>query len=416
MQTGQIIKRGSRWAVRYNEKIDGAWVKRYKTICLVDDIYRTQEQVKSHPDVLKLLGRTHSTAPESGVMTFLDYVNNVYMPWIKKNKKFATHKGYKSVIEMLTPYVKGILLADFGQAGTAQRIMDTLGNVKHETELDDDGEPRAKFSHTTLKHAKAFMSGLVSHAIVYDQQLLPGVVHNPLQRKLVKLTGGYATGDKYAHPLIEVEQMLTATNNQLYRTLIAVAMYAGLRRGEIRGLQWQDLDIKPDGWGILTVARIYDDDGVGTVKTVASKSKVPLIPQVSAELEKYRAERGVLAQPEKFIFESHPNQPYDISSMGAKFLRPIFEEAGLTDEQGDAMWHGWHAFRRGLGNELDSLEVSPKTAARILRHHTPVTNQNVTEKHYMDKIKMPLMIEAMKKFSAEIDRVREEMKRKQASK
>ena len=31
-------------------------------------------------------------------------------------------------------------------------------------------------------------------------------------------------------------------------------------------------------------------------------------------------------------------------------------------------WHGWHAFRRGLGTNLYSLGVNEKTVQAILRH------------------------------------------------
>jgi integrase len=217
-----------------------------------------------------------------------------------------------------------------------------------------------------------------------------------------------------SHTLDEVEDMFEAVgDNQMYRTLIAVAMYAGLRRAEIRGLQWGDIEFDSQTkWGTLTISRTFWEGSEGGLKTNTSKSVVPMIPQLTAELEAYRKERDSLARPESFVFEGpRPNMPYDISAIGNKMMKPVFIEAELKDDNGGELWHGWHSYRRGLGNELDSLEVSPKVAASILRHKAPVTSQIITEQHYMKKVKMPLMIKAMQKFSAEVVKVRNERRK-----
>ena len=90
----------------------------------------------------------------------------------------------------------------------------------------------------TLIHIKAFVSGVISEAIRRDKML--GILYNPLHHSVVKIEGGKPSEDTYAYTLSEVEDILAAVNDkqngQLYRTLIAVAMYAGLRRSEIRGL------------------------------------------------------------------------------------------------------------------------------------------------------------------------------------
>ena len=42
-------------------------------------------------------------------------------------------------------------------------------------------------------------------------------------------------------------------------------------------------------------------------------------------------------------------------------------------------WHGWHAFRRGLGSNLNDLGVLDLTIQRILRH----SNVTTTRKSYI---------------------------------
>jgi integrase len=42
-------------------------------------------------------------------------------------------------------------------------------------------------------------------------------------------------------------------------------------------------------------------------------------------------------------------------------------------------WHGWHAFRRGLGTNLAEMGVDDLTIQRILRH----ANVATTRQHYI---------------------------------
>ena len=41
------------------------------------------------------------------------------------------------------------------------------------------------------------------------------------------------------------------------------------------------------------------------------------------------------------------------------------------------LWHGWHAFRRGLATNLHTLGVDDKTIQAILRHSTIGLTQNI---------------------------------------
>ena len=41
------------------------------------------------------------------------------------------------------------------------------------------------------------------------------------------------------------------------------------------------------------------------------------------------------------------------------------------------MWHGWHAFRRGLATNLHTLGVDDKTIQTILRHSNIGITQNI---------------------------------------
>ena len=60
--------------------------------------------------------------------------------------------------------------------------------------------------------------------------------------------------------------------------------------------------------------------------------------------------------------------------IGHKFSQRILQGTGVD-------WHGFHAFRRGLGTRLFNNGVPTKTIAAILRHGS---GSEVTEANYID--------------------------------
>src|SRR5262249_18712871 len=76
------------------------------------------------------------------------------------------------------------------------------------------------------------------------------------------------------------------------RALFATALYAGLRRGELRALRWQDVDFAA---GLIRVERSWDDR-VGPIepKSRAGRRRVPLAKPLRSYLaaHRLRAESG----------------------------------------------------------------------------------------------------------------------------
>jgi integrase len=74
------------------------------------------------------------------------------------------------------------------------------------------------------------------------------------------------------------------------RPLWASALYAGLRRGELRALRWQDVDFDA---GLIRVERSWDDKvGVIEPKSRAGRRRVPLAKPLRALLAAHRLRRG----------------------------------------------------------------------------------------------------------------------------
>lgn len=76
----------------------------------------------------------------------------------------------------------------------------------------------------------------------------------------------------------------TATDNE--RPFVLTAITMGLRSSELRGLCWQDIDLKA---GTLTVRQRADEWGVlGPPKSEAGRRTIPMPPQLIVELTRWK--------------------------------------------------------------------------------------------------------------------------------
>jgi integrase len=81
------------------------------------------------------------------------------------------------------------------------------------------------------------------------------------------------------------------------RTAFLIAAVMGMRRGEIFGLKWADVDFER---AVLHIRRSYVDGVVGQPKTESSRRPLPLPPQAIEALTKWKAESSY-TKPENWV-------------------------------------------------------------------------------------------------------------------
>ncbi len=126
-----------------------------------------------------------------------------------------------------------------------------------------------------------------------------------------------------------------------YRSLLLTAIFTGLRASELRGLRWDDVDLKN---GELHVHQRADRYGkMGRPKSEAGERTVPLLPMVVAALREHR-----LASPGSDLGLVFPNIRGVVqhrNSIVRSGFYPAQIAAGVVDQHGGARYKGLHSLR-----------------------------------------------------------------------
>ena len=180
----------------------------------------------------------------------------------------------------------------------------------------------------------------------------------------------------------EVQRVLLQAKEEGFYELFALEVTTGLRRGELLGIQWDDLDFTT---GVLQINKqACPDHGKLTVretKTEASERSIILSKGMVAQLAEYR--KGVHS---KWMFPSKrkPEQPLDPSYVG-KRLRGILKRAGCPQVRFHDLRHTFAtmALERGMDIKTLSMLIGHSTTATTLNiysHTNEVMKQTAAEK------------------------------------
>jgi len=189
--------------------------------------------------------------------------------------------------------------------------------------------------------------------------------------RLVKLPS-YEPNEVIPWTVDEVRAFLwAARSDQLFTAFLLLALY-GLRRGEVLGLRWQDVDVER---GILRVRqqvlRIGSQLQVGPVKTKAGRRDLPLPPLARAPLLEARqvAANSEVGAGSGLVFTTRSGQPIDPQDLYRSFKR-ICKTHDIRPIK-------LHHLRHTTATMLKDLRVPARDAQLILGHSNISTTQQI---------------------------------------
>ena len=262
-QEGHLVKRFGGWHVRYYVTQSG--IRKQKSHRLCDD-QQKKSRVKQLCDEF-LRTQVNIGVENSGPMGVAEFWETIYLPFIESNLKHATVQGYKDIWNKH-------LQDHFGTTSLKDYRTPQMSNFL--TKLATKLRPH------TLHHIKFLASGIFAHAVASGH-----AETNPIRDAMV-LGKTLEHGETKSYTLEEMEDVISALVDRVDAQLVmALSFFLGLRKGEIRGLQWSDID-----GDYIHVRRAFSRGVVGTPKTKKSLRSLPIIQPVRGLLTLWRAKTG----------------------------------------------------------------------------------------------------------------------------
>jgi len=263
-------------------------------------------------------------------------VREYAIPWFKTYKenklRSTTLRGYRSNFRKHIFPALGHLRLDEVTPDVLQQFM-----------MD-----RQDLARNTLHSMMALISEMLDYAV--EDGLLP---KNPAASK--RLFNPSTKKDRRRALTLEeiqdVIRQLYATDNLEHRRILALMLFTGMRRGEVLGLKWEDIDFKKGTISVNKAVSYSSNQPIlSTTKTHNGIRTIPLNPQLRELLKPYGTE-GFIIGGDKPLTKMVYDRIF-------RHIREKFDLHGATA----------HVFRHTYLSMLNQAGVDPKTIQAIGGH------------------------------------------------
>jgi integrase len=255
---------------------------------------------------------------------------------------------------------------DIGTIATVavENWLKTLTRAKKERkQAQKADDPPIRLARGTRAKIRNAMSAVYNHGIRWQ---FTG--RNPITGP-VKGSGVRVSAKRMSTPdILTVDEMqkLIASVRLRERVLLFLDMVTGLRRGELAGLKWQDVDFLNLQ---INVTRSVVDQHVGKCKTEVSQKPVPIDEYIAADLLEWYRETPyhsptdwVVATDSNRAGQKRGKQPLWLCKVMGYHIQPIARKLGINKRI------GWHTFRRTYSSILQDNGEDVKVVQELLRH------------------------------------------------
>ncbi|MBD5094312.1 MAG: tyrosine-type recombinase/integrase [Subdoligranulum sp.] len=308
------------------------------------------------------MGKEQKQAPALNPnMLFREFINQVFWPLHVEsgNLKPSTVTFYRNMLPRCNEFFGSKKLSSIGKADVEQFI----AWLRRQQQANGNA-----LSASTVKHHFNFLRICLTFAENHEliaKNPTRGVSAPKLPHKNVD----------YLSPA-DANAFLSAIARQptRWQAIMLILLYLGLRRGEVCGLQWQDVDFEHCTLSIRRNVTYTPKKGiyVGEPKTENGIRTLPMPKPVAAILHQWHKEQvnlyGVERMPDNaFVFSSNtdaytPQFPTNITSKVKRFMK----QNGLPDCSP-------HDLRHTCGSLMLESGASVKMVQMFLGHEDPET-------------------------------------------
>lgn len=232
-----------------------------------------------------------------------------------------------------------------------------------------DGKGGA-LSHTTMRSISSLLRRILQQAVIEGLLMRNPADGIPLQTKSKEREYVFLNKD-------EANALLKAFEGELIHELVFVTLYYGLRRSEVLGLRWQDIDFEHDTLTIQhTVVKNLTIVEKDSTKTASSNATFALIPQVKEVLLNLRKKQD---EYREICKECYHETGYVFTQEDGTMIRPDsltrrFEQVLKKNKLKPMRFHD---LRHSTASMLFDLGWDIKAIQTWLRHADIETTGNI---------------------------------------
>lgn len=361
-----IRKRGNSYQIRVGVgyKPDGTQISRSMTWTPTPGMSERQieKELNRHAVIFEEECRSMSVG---GMVRFEIFAEDWFSEYAKPNLRNTTYNFLYHQRLRVYRAIGGTSMEKI----TVRQLQEFINSLSKDGANEINGKP---LSPKTIRH----VLGLVSDIFVYAVRM--GIVRdNPCGRvvlpKLVRK-------EKKIYTVEETVRLMELLRNEpvKYRAFYYLLIYSGCRRGELLGLEWQDVDFSNCLISIRRTSCYTPDRGTYTDTTKTEHSKRTLkIPQevmdILCELREFQLRQADIFG-EKWVETGrlftkengepqHPNTSYH-------WLEKFCARNGLP-------FYGIHSFRHLFASLLVGNGVDIVTVSGVLGHSAVSTTSNI---------------------------------------
>jgi integrase len=292
--------------------------------------------------------------PEANKMTFGEYLDRWLRDVVKGSVARHTYKDYEGKVRLhLKPSLGRVRLKDLTSAH--------LQALYRQKTVDGLSPRTVEYIHSTARKALA-------KAEEWD-----------LVRKNVARYASPPAKEHKEHRTLTVPQskaFFAAAEGDRLEALYMLALTTGLRRGELLGLKWADMDLEKTALSVnRSMDTLHGPPEEKAPKRQSSRRTVLLVPEAVAALRLHRrrqAEERLAVGPawreRDLVFPTRLGSPMLGDNLLKRNLRPLLEKAGLPPLTFE-LRHTFATFHLASGGK-------PKVIQEILGHSSIKTTMD----------------------------------------
>lgn len=309
--------------------------------------------------------------PEKDIL-FVDFIP-IWLEAKKKQVREVTYLGYENRIKSaILPYFKKtkLLLADV-KVHYIDNFLEYLVNEKG-------------LKKSTVLQDKRILTSIFKEAIRRGL-----IENNPCQNAIVPRFEDEIDDEKKKFLTIdEIRKVLSVCVEKPIYDMIVFTFTYGLRREELMGLRWEDIDFNENVIYIRNTVTIAGRVKIEaeTVKTTSSKRTYPILPQIREILERLQEEQ---MRNEKLLGSSYIKNNKIFRKSDGSSYSPKYPGKTLTkiEKENNLPVTSFHCLRHSCASYLISIGWSPKDVSDWLGHSDITITMNIYTHTSIDRKK-----------------------------